>query len=144
MGDLTEHFSLREFLRSDKALELGNNNWPTPTHRRNLLVLAKGMEQVRAALGRPINPTSGYRNKIVNEAVGGVPNSDHALGWACDFPTANGPKDARAIIAAGIKFDQLIHEVSRHILHISFHPRMRGQLLTQSGGPGTAFSWGIS
>lgn len=143
MTQLTEHFSLEEFLRSDAAVRLGDRNWPTKAHRANLLVLARGMEWVRAALGRPIYVTSGYRNPMVNKACGGVSNSDHALGYACDFPSADARADADKIIGASIGFDQLIHETGRGILHISFNPRMRHQLLTQAGPAGSSFAWGI-
>lgn len=137
---LSEHFSLRELTRSDKADELGDPNTPTAEHLRTMqTVLAPGLEQVRAICGnRPIRIESGYRNPRVNKAVGGVPNSDHALGYAADIQI-DGVDDlvvAKAIRDSDLKFDQLIREIGRTV-HISFHPRMRRQVMRQPGGPGT-------
>lgn len=135
---LSEHFSLRELTRSDKADELGDPNTPTATHLANLRVLAARLEEVRALFGLPIMIESGYRNPRVNAAVGGVPNSDHALGWAADIQI-NGVDDltvAKTIRDSGLKFDQLIREIGRTV-HISFHPRMRQMVMRQPGGPGT-------
>jgi len=52
-------------------------------------------------------------------------------GWAVDFtsPYGNPLAVCKAIEAAGIKFDQMIHEYGRWT-HISFAPEMRGQKLT--------------
>lgn len=138
---LSPHFTLAEFTRSDTAKQKGISNTPTPEHLANLRVTAMGMEWVRKALGRPVSISSGYRNPAVNKAVGGVATSDHALGYAADFKAT--ATDAKKIVDAGVVFDQLIHEVSRGILHISFNPRMRMMLLTQVGGPGTPFTSGI-
>ena len=77
--------------------------------------------------------TSAYRNPRVNRAVGGVPNSDHALGWACDFqvPGQSLIETARKVRDGGmLVYDQLIYEPGRCV-HISFNPRARGQVLTQ-------------
>ena len=74
----------------------------------------------------------------MNAAVGGVPNSAHALGDAADFHV-DGVTDlaaATAIRDSALKFDQLILEKNRCV-HISFHPDMRRQVLRQPGGPGS-------
>jgi len=83
---LTDHFTLAEFTASDTARLLKNANAPSAIHLKNLKATAIGMEEVRKLLGdRPIRVTSAYRNPVVNKAVGGVANSDHALGLAVDF-----------------------------------------------------------
>ena len=144
---LSPNFTLEELCVSSKAEELGILNMPTVEHRRNLLQVAVYMEWVRSIFNKPIIITSGYRNPKVNKAVGGVSNSDHALGWAVDFRIPKHPDSlveiGKEIVRANIPFDQLIYEKSRGILHISFHPRMRRQLLTQRGGPGTPFEQGL-
>jgi hypothetical protein len=43
--------------------------------------------------GFNITLTSGYRNEMLNKAVGGVPNEDHSLGLAVDFVTGSDPTD---------------------------------------------------
>lgn len=143
---LTEHFTLEELIRSDKARELGDANTPTAAHRRNLQRLAEGLEAARAILGRSMHVTSGYRNPRVNAAVGGVRNSAHALGLAADFMTPGAPvvDAARKLAASDLVFDQLIYEASRHVVHLSFDPRGRRQVLTQAKGPGTPVTVGIA
>lgn len=138
---LSQHFSLAEFIRSDAARRIGDPNQPSPAHLANLKVTAAGMEAVREICGdRAVTITSGYRNPAVNRAVGGVTNSAHAQGFAADFHVAGLTPiaAARLIRKSDLKFDQLILETSRKVVHISFDPRLRGQVKTQKGGPGTA------
>lgn len=142
---LTKNFSLEEFTISETADRHGIENTPTAQHLANLTVTADGFQAARDILKRAMVITSGYRNPQVNKLVGGVPNSDHALGWAGDFHVAGlTPLAAGRILAASdLRFDQLILETSRGILHLSFHPRMRRQILTQRGGAGTPFEAGL-
>lgn len=142
---LSPHFSLEEFIRSDAAQAMGNPNTPTAAHRANLDKLALEMEKVRALFGVPIAITSGYRNPQVNAAVGGVPNSDHAQGLAADFHV-DGIDDLHAaekIRDSELAFDQLILERGRCV-HISFAPAMRRQVLRQPGGPGSQVFVGLA
>lgn len=144
---LTPHFRLREFLVSDTADRLGIKNTPTVEHVSNMLLLALGLEQVRSLLyGNTIHVTSGYRNKAVNAAVGGTATSAHALGYAADIRVDDytALEAATAIASSPLVFDQLIYEPSRGIVHISFDPRLRREVLTQRGGPGTPIEKGIS
>jgi zinc D-Ala-D-Ala carboxypeptidase len=157
MTKLSEHFTLGEFIISSTAEKLGNDNMPTPQHLENLKRTAAGLEKVRSILGNcAIVITSGYRNPKVNKAVGGVPNSAHALGHAADFRAAGftaigAARRIRDAHAAGeIEFDQLILETSRKIVHISFDREggtkkkgMRGDVLTQARGAGTPFQQGL-
>ena len=142
---LSDHFSLEEFTASSAATDLGIDNAPTEAHLQNLRRLAGLMEGVRALFGVTIQIASAYRNPQVNAAVGGVPNSAHALGHAADFHVA-GMDDldaAKRIRDSDLAFDQLIHEKGRCV-HISFNPRqgetppgMRRQVLRQPGPPGS-------
>ena len=73
-------------------------------------------------------------------AAGGSAPPAHMVGFAADFACpANGKPLAvcRAIAAAGIPFDQLIHEYGRWI-HIGIGPRARQQLLTIDSRGGRA------
>lgn len=144
---LTPNFSKREFVRSDTAERLGISNEPeTWDHLANIRTLALGMEQVRSICGNvPVTITSGYRSPRVNAAVGGVETSHHALGLAADF-TVKGyeARDVALMLAAShLVFDQLILEPSRGIVHISFYPSLRGEILTQPDGPGTPVFEGV-
>lgn len=141
---LTEHFSLEEFTLSSTALALGIANTPTDEHLVNIKAVATQMEAVRALFGKPIEITSGYRNPEVNAAVGGVPNSAHALGHAADFHVI-GLHDldvAKAIRDSTLTWDQLIYEKNRCV-HVSFAPRLRRQVLRQPGGPGSPVHQGL-
>jgi len=143
---LSPHFTLAEFTSSDTADRLKIANAPTKAHLSNLQRLAAALEKVRTALGsRPITVTSAYRNPAVNAAVGGVKTSDHAQGHAADIVVEGlSPYEtAKRIRDSGIKFDQLILESSRGVVHISFAPRMRQQVLTQAGGPGSPVQQGL-
>ena len=141
---LTEHFTLEEFTHSSTAVALGIENKPTAVHLEHIKNVATRMEVVRALFDRPIDITSGYRNPEVNAAVGGVPNSAHALGHAADFHVI-GLHDldaAKTIRDSALTFDQLIYEKNRCV-HISFDPRMRQQVLRQPGGPGSPVHQGL-
>lgn len=147
---LTPNFHLSEFTRSDKARELGIANVPTPEHRANLKRHAQVLELIRRwAGGRRISVHSGYRCPALNHAVGGVANSDHAEGNASDI-TIEGltPRAAALMIQkmgeeGRIHFDQVIMETSRGVVHVSTAPRLRMQVLTQAGGPGSPVAKGI-
>lgn len=149
MGDLTDDFSLSEFLDSEKAVELGIENTPLPEHEANIRdVLAPFCQRVRNRAGCAIAISSGYRNPDVNAAVGGVSNSDHALGYAADITAASLTAKELAQMIANDKVlmadvDQLILETSRAVVHVSVNPRNRRQIMTQKHGPGTPFDHGI-
>lgn len=150
---LTKNFQMDEFTVSSTANARGISNKPTPEHETRIKeVLAPGMQLVRDIFGRAVVITSAYRNPFVNKLVGGVPNSDHAEAYAADFRVAGlssfqvASRLADEMKTGGRlhgKVDQLILETSRSIVHISFAPRKRGQLLTQKRGPGTPFLSGI-
>ena len=127
---LSPHFTLEELTVTGTGID----NSPPPAMMATLKRLAEKMEDVRTLLGdRGISVNSAFRNKAVNEAVGGVPNSAHALGFAVDFTCASfgTPFEiCKKIAASPLQFDQLIHE-RRNWVHLSFDPnRNRRQLLT--------------
>ena len=141
---LTEHFTLEEFTLSSTALALKIDNKPEPEHLKNLKKLAEVMEKVRSLFNKPIEITSGYRNPKVNKAVGGVPNSAHALGFAADFHV-HGLTDleaAKKIRDSKLTFDQLIFEKNRCV-HLAIGPGKRRQVLRQPGGPGSKVFVGL-
>ena len=143
MVQLSAHFSLEEFCRSETAKKLGNDNKPTAKHLANLKKTAAGFEKVRALLGGPIRITSGYRNPAVNKAVGGTPTSAHPQGHAGDFthPALSPLECARRIRDSDIMFDQLILESGRGVVHIGFGPGSRRMVGEQKLGPGTKIDW---
>ena len=129
---LSEHFSLGEFIYSETGQRLGLDNIPSETVIAQLGRTARALEEVRTLLGHPILVLSGYRSPEVNHAVGGALNSQHVLGEAVDFicPAFGTVYDVAMEIAnSDIKFDQLIYE--KNWIHISFVAVPRGERLTK-------------
>lgn len=132
---LTPNFSLEEFTRSETAERHGIENELSSAALSNLHALAVGLEQVRSMLfNYPITIHSGYRHPHINKLVGGVPDSDHVLGYAADITVEEyTPLEAcNAIANSPLVFDQLIHYPASGMLHISFNPRLRRQVLTKT------------
>jgi hypothetical protein len=127
---LTPHFSLAELTVTNTKID----NTPSKEVIEVLRTTAFYMEKVREILGNvAITINSGYRSPDVNRQVGGTSNSSHTYGYAVDF-TAYGhtPLTISNILAkSNLKFDQLIYE--KTWVHISFDPRMRGNILTLKG-----------
>ena len=108
--NLTEHFSLDELTATSHRQF---DNTPNDSELANLLRLAEFLEQVKTALdGKPIMINSGFRSKQVNDSVGSKDTSQHRIGCAADFRVPGMTPDAvvRAVIAAGLPFDQIIRE----------------------------------
>jgi putative chitinase len=132
MTKLSTYFSLAELTVTSTGLP----NKPNAQQLSRLTDTSKRMDAIRELLGAPVSVNSGFRSAAVNRAVGGSQTSAHALGYAVDFvcPGYGDPMAiCRAIVASGIKFDQLILEKNRWC-HVSFDPRMRQQVLSWWGG----------
>lgn len=143
---LTPNFTLSELTHSDTATRKGIDNTPAPAHKNALSILALGLEQVRSICGNsPITVTSGYRGIALNAAVRGVTSSAHCKGYAADVTVKGMTPRAVALrlAASHLVFDQVILETSRGVVHVSFDPRLRGEVKTQAGGPGSPVVWGI-
>jgi hypothetical protein len=117
---LTDNFTLDEFTASQTASRRGFDNTPPPQVIPNLIRTAKILEKVRKAIGKPINITSGYRCKQLNDALGSNERSQHRVGCAADFKVSGMTPDeiVKAIIATDIQYDQLIREFDSWV-HIS-------------------------
>lgn len=115
------NFSISELVHSDTANKFRINNTPNMYALDNMLnLIFYVLQPLRDKLGKPIIITSGYRCPRLNQAVGGVKNSQHLEGKAVDI-VVNGMTISALItfIAhSGIEFDQLINE--KNWVHISF------------------------
>ena len=143
---LSPNFRLSEFTASATADKHGIDNSPNAEELANLRVTAFGLECVRKTLfDEPIRIHSGFRCEELNRKVGGTDNSDHRHGFAADITvdTYKVVEVANKIAGSGIAFDQLIYEPSRGVVHISFAPKLRNQVLTQKVGPGSPIVQGI-
>ena len=119
--NLTEHFTLDELTASEAAERNGWDNTPNETELANLKRLAAFLEEVKTALGgRPVMVNSAFRNKQVNDSVGSKDTSQHRIGCAVDIrvPQLTPDQVVKAIVAAGLEYDQLIREFDRWT-HIS-------------------------
>jgi len=119
--NLSPHFTLAEFCRSETAVRRGiSNNLPA-----DLLHNAKGtaamLEGIRAHLsklaGRDVSMhiSSGYRCIALNRAIGSGDGSDHVQALAADWeaPAFGSPTDiceALAPMVGQLRIGQLINE----------------------------------
>ena len=125
---LSAHFALDEMTVSQTAARLDLDNTPDEKQTDNLRRLCATLEQVRSVLGKPVTVSSGFRSPAVNQAVGGVPTSEHCDGRAADIicPAYGNPYQvATAIANAGVEFNQLMIEYGRWV-HISVPPLGQG------------------
>lgn len=127
---LTKHFTLNEFTRSTTASRLKIDNSVPDELMTNVQLTATKLELVRAALGRPIIITSGYRCPTLNARVGGTSTSAHTRGLAvdfrCDYVTPR--QICQRLIDEGVQFDKLIQEHSQWV-HIGFSPTHNRQIV---------------
>ena len=122
---LTEHFTLSEFVRSETAANKHIDNTPSPEVVSNLRALCRNvLESARVAFGAPIYITSGYRCLLLNAAVGGKITSQHLRGEAADLQV-QGVKNLRKLYKVikdhGV-FDQLLFESNGTTkwIHVSY------------------------
>lgn len=125
-------FPLDELTRSATAIRLGLANVPGPVEIANLSRLANTiLAPVEQLAGEPLLVDSGYRSPAVNQAVGGVPDSEHVLGLAADVRPVTDAKGVAGSLrvlfqlvagsrGVGIPFDQLILESG--CMHVSAAP----------------------
>lgn len=146
MTKLSEHFSIEEFIDSDKAKDLKIDNTLPPNLLRNAKRTAEGLESVRERLlGCSVKISSGYRCLELNRAIGSSDNSAHVQALAADFssPKFGSPYSIAKMLSLDptFNFDQLIYEGTW--VHVSFDTRMRRELLTKPEGHGGHYVQGI-
>jgi len=126
---ITAHFNLAEFTRSESAKRHGVSNEPTPEHIKNIKILCERvLEPIRMKFG-PIIISSGYRSKVLNHYIGGSLRSQHCEGKAADIDM-DGMNDVLNIdifnyIKNNLEFDQLIYEFGNPLnpdwVHVSYN-----------------------
>jgi len=136
--NLTPNFTLEELTHTDHR---EFDNTPNDAELANLTRLADFLEQVKVVLGgKPIMVNSAFRCKQVNDAVGSKDTSQHRIGCAADIrvPSMTPDQVVKAIIAAGIGYDQVIREFDRWT-HISIPntvataPRKQALIIDKAG-----------
>lgn len=116
MEKLTEFFDYCEFGITDET---------DISIRENIKKLVINvMDIIRREYGMPIYITSGYRTPEHNKAVGGVANSQHIYGEACDFTGRDFKRLLRIIDESDgkglLNYDQMIIYRKRQFIHISY------------------------
>lgn len=119
-GRISANFTFAEFTKSDTAKRLHINNAITSWEvRDNIIALVEDVLQpLRDAWGGPLFINSGYRCPELNEAVGGVPTSQHVKGQAADVGVTDPLALAKLAIKKKINFDQMI--VYPSFVHFSY------------------------
>jgi len=119
---LTEHYTLAEFLVTDKPFP----NVAQAGEIRNMRRLAEHLEVIRyhccPRRGLLITRNGGYRSVEVNRASGGVPESAHRFGCAADVrpvdPAEISVEDMwRRVARLGLQYDQAIWEPDQNVMH---------------------------
>lgn len=118
MGTVSKNFDYKEFEKTDVPGMRVKNTIASVEVRDNIKALVdKVIQPLRDAWGKPLAINSGYRCPEVNQAVGGVPTSQHSRGEAADVCPfgRNGHGDIEVVrklaITArdlGLPFDQMI------------------------------------
>lgn len=136
--NLSPNFSLAELTHTDHC---EFDNTPNASEMANLVRLATFLEEVKTVLGgKPVMINSAFRGKQVNDAVGSKDTSQHRLGCAADIrvPSMTPDEVVKAIIEAGLGYDQIIREFDRWT-HISIpsvagnNPRRQALIIDKTG-----------
>lgn len=123
---MTKHFSKLEMVRcfrengarcKDCRLAQPAKQLPYGIEENLQALVSNVLEPVRELLGKPIVVNSGFRCPIHNVAVGGVANSQHVRGEACDCRCDDNRRLTKIIVELG-KFDQLI--LYPTFVHVSY------------------------
>ncbi len=135
---LSPHFSLHELIRSSTADRLGINNDTDDALivQRLTKLCEEVLEPTRSQFGA-IRPSSGFRCKKLNRAIGSKDTSQHVKGEAVDFEIAGyDNKTVAKWCRDNLEFDQLILEFyvpeipNSGWIHISYADENRNEVLT--------------
>ena len=109
---LTKHFSLREFTKSQTAERLGIDNTPPQDIIPKLSFLATQiLEPLRERIQKPIIITSGFRTPDLSKAICSSENSQHCKGEAVDIEAIGmSTLNLAEMIINHFEFDQVILE----------------------------------
>jgi len=109
---LTKHFSLQEFVKSQTAERMGIDNTPPEDIIPKLSFIATQiLEPLREKIDKPIIITSGYRCPELSKAIGSSENSQHCKGEAVDIEAFGmSTLNLAEMIINHFEFDQVILE----------------------------------
>lgn len=111
---ISKNFTLEELYRSETAERMGIDNVPKDKEViENLKNLCfEVLQPLREHVDAPVIINSGYRCQRLNEAVGGVMNSQHCVGEAADIRIASleQGREWATWIEDNCRFDQMLLE----------------------------------
>jgi zinc D-Ala-D-Ala carboxypeptidase len=128
---LSKNFHLSEMTKSQQAVRMGLNNNPSEQQVENLKTLCERVLQpVRDHFGKVVTVSSGFRDEVLNNALGGSKSSQHCLGMAADIEIFDVPNNELSDwIKENLMFDQLILEYfdpadgpNSGWVHVSYNP----------------------
>ena len=125
---ISKNFTLEELTASATATAKGIRNNPGQTDIINLCALVhQVLQPLREAMHEPIKIGSGFRSLALNQAVGGVSNSQHMRGEAADLCIDGDIQKGKRWfewIKTHCEFDQLIWEknpkTGNYWVHVSY------------------------
>lgn len=136
-----KYFELSEFLKSETAMTLGIENFPTWEEVECMKRFSvEVLDFIRDKWGQPLLVSSGYRVPQLNAAVGGAPTSDHQNGLAVDLKlpswSKRKPSELYHLIydmteKGLIEIDQVIYYRSKKIIHIGIGQKLRRQFIVK-------------
>jgi len=131
---ITENFTYGELIASETAEEMGIENVPDEEQTKRLFTLTeKVLQPIRDHFDVPVIVTGGFRNRLLNQEIGGANNSQHIKGEAADISiddhTVN--EAFEEIVKGNFEFDQIIWEFGNWV-HVSYTTRRknRNEILT--------------
>lgn len=133
---VTPNFRYSEFLTSrshSEMLSALRKDFVTSrfTYTVRLAIVAYFLECLRSYIGKPIFITSGFRNTLLNSAVGGVANSDHKKMLAVDISLGSYDVSTIFLIETFIKSHSSFlryYEFHDSYIHLSFHDYFKNLL----------------
>ena len=143
---LSEHFTLEELTRSDRAVLAKIDNSAAPGIIENLRKVAEVLERIRLVFGGPVVVSSGYRCPELNALVGGSKTSAHMRGLAADISIpGKSPREVAQTLTSWVyplDLDQLIYEGTW--VHVGLADTPRHQILTAKfSSAGVSYMKGI-
>lgn len=122
MKKISNYFTLKEALSSEKATLNNINNVPTQIDKNNIIYSASRLDTIRTLINKPMLINSWFRCPQLNKVVNGVPTSNHLTGLAIDFTVSdvNLGDIFDMIINSKLSFDELLYYPKKNFIHISF------------------------
>lgn len=118
-----KHFTIKELTHSNTAVSRHIDNTPSNEVKENLeRLITNLLDPIRELWGKPLIVNSGYRSTQLNNAVGGVSNSNHLKGEAADITTGSKEGNLKLyelVKSSNLVFDELIDEKNGSWLHVA-------------------------